>query len=76
MVFVVNEWRGQSPRFGAGATHLQRNVAKVASHWRPCADLTVPVIEPQTFRTVSVCLTTKLIARYQNATLFIITKYT
>ena len=32
-----------------------RNVTAVASLWRPCADLTGPGIDPQTFRTDSLC---------------------
>ena len=50
----VNELRGPSPRLGAWATQLRRNVATVASRWRHCADLTGPGIEPQTSRTDSV----------------------
>ena len=59
---ACNELRGPSPWLSAWATQLQRNVAAVASRWRHCADLTGPGIEPQTYRTESVRLTTKLTA--------------
>ena len=57
-----NELRGPSPWLSAWATQLRRNVAAVASRWRHCADLTGPGIEPQTYRTESVRLTTELTA--------------
>ena len=57
-----NEWRGPSPRRSAWATQLRKDVTAVASRWRHCADLTGPGIEPQTSRTESVRLATKLTA--------------
>ena len=54
---ACNEWRDPSPRHNAWATQLRRNVAAVASR---CADLTGLGIEPQTSRTESVRLATKL----------------
>ena len=59
---ACNELRGPSPRLGAWATQLRRNVATVASRWRHCVVLTGPEIEPQTSRTVSVRLATELTA--------------
>ena len=57
---AYNEWRGPSLPRSAWATQLRKNVAAVASHWRHCANLTGPGIEPQTFRTKSVRLATEL----------------
>ena len=53
-----NERRGPSPRLSAWATQLQKKTSK---RWcgRHCADLTRPVVEPQTFRTDSVPLVTE-----------------
>ena len=59
---ACNELRGPYPRLSAWATHLRRNVATVAKRWRHSADLTGPVIEPQTSRTDSVRLATELTA--------------
>ena len=59
---ACNELRGPSPRLSACVTQLRRNVATVASRWRHCADLTGPVIEPQTSRTDSVRFATELTA--------------
>ena len=59
---ACNELRGPSPRLSAWATQLRRNVATVASHWRHCADLTGPGIEPQTSRTESERFATELTA--------------
>ena len=52
---ACNEWRGPSPHLSAWATQLRRNVAAVASRWRPCVDLTGPGIEPQTSHTDNLC---------------------
>ena len=49
-----------SARLSAWATQLPKNLAAVASRWRHCADLTSPIIKPQTSGTDSVSLTTKL----------------
>ena len=57
-----NELRSPSPRLSAWATQLRRNVAKVASRWRHCVDLTGLGIESQTSRTDSVRLATELTA--------------
>ena len=57
---ACNEWRDPSPQLSAWATQLRRNVAAVASRWRDYVDLTGPGIEPQTFRTDSMRLATKL----------------
>ena len=59
---ACNELRGPSPWLSAWATQLRRNVVAVASRWRHCADLTGMGIEPQTYRTESVRLTTELTA--------------
>ena len=59
---ACNELRGPSLWLSAWATQLRRNVAAVARRWRHCADLTGPGIEPQTYRTESVRLTTELTA--------------
>ena len=48
----------------APGQQLRRNVAMVASRWRHCADLTGPVIEPQTSRNHSARLATELTAGY------------
>ena len=45
-----SEWRGLSPRLSAWATQLRRDIAAVACCWRHYADLTGPVIKPQTSR--------------------------
>ena len=45
---AYNKWRGPSLRLSTWATQLRRNITTVASHWRHCADLTVPGIETQT----------------------------
>ena len=60
---ACNEWRDPSPQFSARATQLLRNVAKVASRWGHCVDLTGPGIEPQTSRNDGVRLATELTAK-------------
>ena len=42
------QWRSPPPRLSAWATHLQRNVTAVASHWRLCVRFNQPGIRTQT----------------------------
>ena len=51
---ACNEWRGPSPRLGARAKQLRRNVSAVASRYDTVPDLTSPEIVPRTPESLAV----------------------